>query len=150
MAQYQVTGECAHLIVDSPEGPRHQLVYKGTVLPDGVPQDRIRHLLSVNLIRRVEQESDLIAPAAPAPAAPTATDDGTGDGGETPSPAETSYDDPERVAAREKLPADGSLPDGRAALAVWVEAAVARGYAYEAAKGTGKPELIDLLRRPEQ
>jgi hypothetical protein len=33
---------------------------------------------------------------------------------------------------------------------VWVEAAVKNGYDYTAAKGTGKPELMELLRSPKQ
>jgi hypothetical protein len=36
-----------------------------------------------------------------------------------------------RAAARAKLPADGSLPDGRASKDVWVEWLAGRGYAYD-------------------
>lgn len=152
MARYQVTGECAHIVVDSPEGPVTQLVYKGTILPDGVPAARLRHLLDLNLIRDVG--SNPIAPAAPAPNVQDPNEVAAAGGPTEPSetPANPTseakpFDDPERVAAREKLPTDGSLPDGRAAHAVWVEAAVAKGYAYEAASSTEKPELIALLRK---
>ncbi|MFY1686488.1 hypothetical protein [Plantactinospora sp. WMMB782] len=166
MTQYQVVGQVAHVRTQSPQGPMTRLLYKGSLLPDDVSPEQIRHLLSVKLIAPFGGVggSDLPGAALPPPiAGQESADDADTDGGNTDDNggggpqggggtegSETPFDDPDRTAARSKLPTDGSLPDGRAAHAVWVEAAVARGYAYEAARGTAKPELMDLLRNQQQ
>jgi hypothetical protein len=142
---YKVTAECAaHIPVETPEGRMLTTLYKNSVLPEGVPQDRIDHLLSVGAIERTDEAAPTMAEMEPNLA--EVGGGGSESGGESTGSTETPYDDPERVAAREKLPEDGSLPDGRAAHPVWVEAAVKNGYDYKAAKASTKPELMELLR----
>jgi hypothetical protein len=52
-----------------------------------------------------------------------------------------------RAAAKAKLPADKSAPDGRAAQAVWVEYLVSRGSRYEDVKDVEKDELQKLAKQ---
>jgi hypothetical protein len=49
-----------------------------------------------------------------------------------------------RAAARAKLPADGSEPDGRAGQAVWVEFMVSKGSNYDDVKDATKADLQRL------
>lgn len=154
MAEYQVVGQCAHVSTVTPGGRQTLLLHWGALLPEGVPAEQIKHLLSVKLIKKVGTDGPEVPGAAvpetgvvPSPVAPVLPAPASaGDGDEQRPAGGKAFDDPERVAAREKLPTNGELPDGRAAHAVWVEAAVARGYLYEAAAATEKAELVKLLR----
>lgn len=133
---YRVTAECVvHIPVEAPEGRVLMTLYKGAVLPRGVPQDRIRHLLNVGSIERISGSVDPV---------------GFHDGGPSDPPAteaeEAPAEDPERVAARAKLPADGSLPHHAAGQPVWVEWHVAQGGSYEDLKGQDKPTLVELAK----
>lgn len=146
--QYQVVGHCAHVKTQTASGPMTRLLYKGNLLPDDVPVKQIRHLLSVKLIAPFG-DADLPDAVVPDDVEQPPTSDGGGEraeGSESPQDS-VPFDAPERVAAREKLPADGSLPDGRAGHPVWVEAAVRAGYAYDAASKSNKKELQDLLAK---
>lgn len=139
---WQVTAEMVVVPAATPFGPQMVHVLRDGLLPDGVPDDRIQHLLSVGMIRAVG-----VVAHAPADTGGADTDGpsvpGSPGGDTPPQPEELSE---ERKAARAKLPADGSLPHHAAGKAVWVEAAVDRGYAYEAANAASKAELVELLK----
>ena len=60
--------------------------------------------------------------------------------------AETEVAD-KRAAAKAKLPADGSAPDGRAAQAVWVEYLVSKGSRYDDVKDADKADLQKLAEQ---
>lgn len=52
--QYKVTAPCVvHIPVSSSDGPMLSTFYKDALLPEGVPDDRIKHLLDSNLIEEV-------------------------------------------------------------------------------------------------
>jgi hypothetical protein len=52
--QYVVTGACVtHIPVAGPDGQMLVTLYQGAPLPEGVPDDRIKHLLGSNLIEEV-------------------------------------------------------------------------------------------------
>ncbi|WP_101791025.1 hypothetical protein [Nonomuraea indica] len=60
--QYKVTAPCVvNVPVSSADGAQLNTFYRDAVLPEGVPADRIKHLLDSNLIApvdgRVEAES---------------------------------------------------------------------------------------------
>ncbi len=135
MSRYQVIGQCAHVRTETPSGRMTLLLFRGAVLPPDVPADQIRHLLSVRLIGPVGGAEPPAVGPAPAP-------DLT-----PPAPAADSvpYDDPERVEARSKLPADGSAPHANAGQPVWVEYAVKQGYDFAAVKDTDKAEIRALF-----
>lgn len=52
-----------------------------------------------------------------------------------------------RAAAREKLPTDGSAPDGRAGKQVWVEYAVAKGYDRATVEASDRDEIKALFKQ---
>lgn len=147
--QYQVVGHCAHVKTRDDAGQwATVLLPRGALLPADVPQDRIDHLLSVKLIAAVgEAGPELPGAAVPAVSAqPSPTVGGEPATSDEAPAVSTPYDDPDRVAARAKLPADGSMPDGRNAQAVWVEWLVTKGYDYDALKGQEKPDLVELAK----
>ena len=162
---YQVTGECAHVTVNTQLGPTVQLVYKGQLVPPGTSPERIKHLLDSGLIKRLDDPADA-APANPSILPPTETGtghgqsvtaDSTGDDGKT-NPdeeradeqgAESSDDDTEtrRAAAREKLAAlGGRAPDGRHSADVLVEYLVTQGGRYEDLIRAEKGDLVDMVK----
>lgn len=56
MTQYQVTAACvAHIPAMGPGGVTLGVYYQGAILPDGVPEDRIKHLLDAGMISAVDQ-----------------------------------------------------------------------------------------------
>jgi hypothetical protein len=132
---YQVLRSGVVVTVAGAFGPEKQGFDERAILPPGVPEREIRHLLSVKLIRQVggppQSTPDMEEPA----------EESVGTAAQATDPEVEAA----RAQARAKLPADGSAPDGRAAQTVWVEHAVAKGYAYDAVKGLGKDELRDLL-----
>lgn len=124
-------------------------LYKNAVLPEGVPQDRIEHLLSVGAIERTDTRAPAMAELDPNLAA-AGGDSGSESGGGSTGSTETPYDDPERVAARAKVPEDGSLPHHASGQPVWVEYLVGKGYDYAAIQGQDKPVLVDLAKTASQ
>lgn len=63
---YQVCGAyVTHIEVDSESGTRLTDLNHGAILPEGVPQDRIDHLLSVGLIEEVDSGVQTVAPDQP-------------------------------------------------------------------------------------
>jgi len=136
---YKVVGECAHVTVMTNLGATTQLVYKGALVPESTAPETIQHLLSVGLIRQV---------AGPAPADDAAPTEGSAPAVVAPSPSDAETLSEERLAAREKLPADGP-PHANAGEPVWIEYAVVKGYDYEAAKSAGKAELRRLLEQQQ-
>lgn len=141
MPQYQVVGELALAKTETAHGPMQLTLYKGAVMPGDVPADQIKHLLSVGLIAEVSGgEVSGGEPSAPTPSVETPGSEPPPTGGQ---PEELSA---ERAAARAELPSDGSPPPATASKAVWVEAAVVKGYDYEAAAAETKNNLIGLLK----
>lgn len=140
MAGYKVVGHCAHVTTMTESGKRKIMLFRGNPLPADVPGREIRHLLSVKLIAPT-------GTAEPEPVAPAVVTAPDGSSSNRPPAGQDSvaFDDPERVKAREKLPADGAAPDKRAAEATWVEYAVSKGYSYDEAKAAGKAELVTLF-----
>lgn len=54
MTQYQVTASCVtHIPIMAPGGMALGMYYQGAILPDGVPDDRIKHLLNAGMIAAV-------------------------------------------------------------------------------------------------
>ncbi len=146
-SKYQVVGECCHVVVADHTGvSATTLLYKGAFLPDGVDQDRLQHLLATGLVAEVGEGEEIAPNAAvdqdPAVGIPPLTPpaDDTGDKGSG-VPELTA----EQQAARAKLPADGSAPDGRASAEVWVEYAVTQGLDRAEAAKAGKDELRRAL-----
>lgn len=63
--QYEITAEMVvHIPVTTANGPMLVDLYKGAVLPDGVPQERIQQLLEGNLIKEVGKDVQADKPAA--------------------------------------------------------------------------------------
>ncbi|MET0416051.1 MAG: hypothetical protein ABW022_08525 [Actinoplanes sp.] len=116
-----------------------------------VEQDPARGLESVttDVLRGEKAEAPREDPALKAGrrVAETVTDEGRIDkAAEAPG---TVRDETEskRAAARAKLPADGSEPDGRASQAVWVEYLAGRGSSYDDIKDADKADLIKLAKQ---
>ncbi len=167
--KYQVIGECAHVRVVGIGGVQAvQLFYKGAFLPDGVDEARLKHLVDSKLVAKVDGEP--IAPNAAIEQDPNsgksyeeAFGDATtsGDAGDGTHPVvteeqrqeqraateENTETERKRAAARAKLPADGSAPDGRASQEVWVEFAVARGLDRTEAEKASKEDLRKALQQ---
>jgi hypothetical protein len=78
-------------------------------------------------------------PGSPATLEPGPTPPAQGD-------AADAARDKAREAAKAKLPADGTAPDGRAAKDVWVEYAVVKGMDRGEAEKADKAELIAALK----
>lgn len=70
--KYQVVGACATDIpVATAEGSIRVTLYRGNVLPEGVPEARLEHLLSVGLIEELDKGEDPVPPEAQAGTAPS-------------------------------------------------------------------------------
>lgn len=159
MANYQITGECAHVLVDSPTGPTTVLLYKGAPVPPNVSPERIKHLLYSGLIKEVGDDPAQTPVAPNSPLTPQAA--GTD---KDPDPAAKPEPDPEndtpaeapaeaddvtarRAAAREKVTAlGGKAPDGRASHDVLVEYLAGQGGSYDDLAKATKPELLEMVR----
>jgi hypothetical protein len=138
MTAFRVVGQCAHVTTMTEGGKRRVLLYRGAPLPSDVPEREVRHLLSVRLIAPVGGAAPASPVEEPPPVEeepPPATEQGGGQLSQ------------ERIDAIAELPDDGSLPPPAARKAVWVEAAVRRGYEYGAASAATKAELVELLRQ---
>jgi hypothetical protein len=56
VTQYQVIAACvAHIPAMGPGGVTLGMYYQGAILPDGVPEDRIKHLLDAGMITAVDK-----------------------------------------------------------------------------------------------
>lgn len=63
---YQVTGACiTNIPVSSATGTQLATFYSRNLLPAGVPDERIKHLLSVGLIEEVSDDAPELAPSMP-------------------------------------------------------------------------------------
>lgn len=158
MTTYQVVGQCAHVTTRGIDGSkRSELLYKGSIVPDSATDAEIKHLLSLNLIAAVGGElfgthevgavaggdvrtgldGGLVQSVEPGVGQPLTSE-------EEKAAAELAE---RRAAARAKLPAGGSEPDGRASQAVWVEYLVANGSRYTDIKDAEKAELQRLAKQ---
>lgn len=131
--QYQVVRELGSFTANTVTGRMKVTVYAPGMVPDGATDAEIRHHLAMGLIRPVGAAPQQEPQPAREPAS-TAT-------------AQVEVLSEERQAARAKLPEDGSLPHPNAGKPVWVEAAVDRGYSFEAANAVEKAELVALLKQ---
>lgn len=162
MTTYQVVGHCAHVTtVDIAGGKQTQLLYKGSMVPDSATPKEIEHLLSIRAITPVGGEpfnthevgavaggdvrtgldGNPVQSVEPGVGKPVDSDEAQR---EAKAAAELEQ---KREAARAKLPADGSEPDGRAGKDVWVEHLAANGYDYDELVKQDKAELQKLARQ---
>ncbi len=159
---YQITAECAYVTTDTATGRAKTLLYKGAFVPEGAPE--LKHLLDSGMVAKVGGDDETginalggLGVAESDQGAAGSVVSSTPDTGNTQpffdpdAPAVREAEDAkvekQRAAAREKLPADGSAPDGRAAEAVWVEYAVKQGFDYAEASKAGKAELQKLTAK---
>jgi hypothetical protein len=82
---YVVTGACVtHIPVAGPDGKMLVTLYQGAPMPEGVPDDRLKHLLDSKLIEEVGGSSQSTEakrqPARPKPAEQKSADQKTGQG----------------------------------------------------------------------
>ncbi len=135
MTEYRVVAEAVHV---STEGGL-KLIYKGAPVPPDQDPKRLKHLL----------DTEMIAPVGEVGVAPNAAvvpDEFATTGGQRVQPESGQAEiDRKRDAAKAKLPADGSAPDGRAAHEVWVEYAVAKGLDRQEAEKASKDDLKSAL-----
>ncbi len=167
--RYQVTGECAHVVVTDHTGVSAvNLLYKGAFLPDGVDEKRLKHLLDTGLVGKVDGEP--LAPNAAISAQAAGLDNPAGsnrdpEGGEASDSVhppvltaeqeeaqrqaltESAETQRRRDAAKAKLPADGSAPHHNAATEVWVEYAVKQGLSREESEKASKEDLKKALQK---
>jgi hypothetical protein len=119
--KYVVTGACVtHVPVDGPEGKTLVTLYQNTPLPEGVPEDRIQHLLDNNLIAEAgsdEAEERIAEAFAPNNAEPP------------------------------QVPAAGKTVNGRSSKTDLVEHAVSQGMTREEAEGMTRDDLLDRYVR---
>ena len=162
MTHYQVVAECAHATVTTPFGRSVMLLMKGAFVPADAPQ--LQHLLDNGFVAKV---GDGETGGVDAAGIPAAAYDADVPAGVTTTPVEKSAEQKraeveanekakadvelaeKRAAAKAKLPADGSVPDGRASKDVFVEYLAARGYGYgydELAR-QDKDELVKLTKQ---
>lgn len=139
-ATYQVVGECAHATIDTPHGRAKVLLYKGALVPAEAPE--LKHLLSTGLVEQVGDD-ETGGVNADGITVVEAERKAESENPEADAAAKLAAD---REAARAKLPADGSMPDGRASQAVWVEYHVAQGGDYEELSRQDKPTLVELAK----
>lgn len=158
MTEYQVVGQCAHVTTYAIDGgKRTELLYKGSTVPQSATEKEIKHLLSLKLIEAVGGEPFGTHEVG----AVAGGDVRTGLDGKPVQSAEPGVGQPltsdeekaaaeiaeRRAAAKAKLPADGSAPDGRASQAVWVEYLTAQGGSYD---DLAKADKADLIKLAEQ
>lgn len=124
---YVVTGACVtHIPVTDSGGPMLVTLYQGAQLPEGVPEDRIKHLLDNNLIAAEGEDADeALADAwAPAPAVP----------------------DPAVVPAPFAIP-ERKPVNGRSSKADLVDHAVDQGMDRDEADAMSREDLLDRYVR---
>lgn len=156
MPTYQVTGHMAGVKTMTTNGPMWITLYRGAILPADVTEDRIRHLLDVNLITEVpdgtlagvDAAGVAVAHGAAGPVPPGQDSDSDGEDGDDEEPDDEVNGDAATIqaAAKAKLPADGSAPDGRASKAVWVEYGVSKGYDRASLEAEEKPTIVALFK----
>jgi hypothetical protein len=128
--KYVVTGACVtHIPVAGPGGSMLETFYQGALLPAGVPDDRIKHLLDNNLIAAEGEDADEALADAYAPASEPVN----------PAVVPPPFELPERRPV-----------NGRSSRADLVEHAVQQGMDREEAEGMSREELRDrYVRKPE-
>jgi len=154
---FQVVAECAHVTLTGPTGRATNLLLKGAMVPADAPE--LPRLLDLGFVAQVgaDETGGVDASGVPAgaygievPANITSTPvakspEQLAAEQEAAAKAQADADLTEkRAAARAKLPADGSAPDGRASQEVWVEFLVSKGSDYDSIKDVEKAELRAL------
>lgn len=134
--RYRVVSACVVVPVISAAGPIMHTLYTGHVF-DADPQHyRIRHNVDSGYIEEIgagtaAADGEDGPPSAPDPAV---------------EPGVAAEVEEKRAAARAKLPADGSVPDGRLGQDVWVEYAVLKGMDRTEAEKAVKSDLVNALK----
>lgn len=120
MTKYVVTGACVtHVPAAGPDGPLLVTLYQGAPLPEGVPADRVKHLLDSNLIAKADSADEVMAEQQ--------KNAGQGDGGS---------EDPKPL-------------NGRSSKADLVAHAVANGMSEEDANAMSRDDLLNMyVRKP--
>lgn len=133
--KYRVTGHYATVKTMTLNGPMVVGLLKGAMVPPGVEQSTIDHLLDVGLITPLPGAVEPIGPGWDAPPKD-----------EEPADEPPGADlDERRAQARAKLPKDGSAPKRTHGHPVWVEYAVREGYDRALVEAATKDELIEML-----
>lgn len=134
MKRYQVSGECAHAMQETPLGLTQVLLYKGALLPTHTEPDRIDDLLSKGLIVEVPDPNNPIVPPS---GGPTDEDAGIKVDGEYVAPG----DKPAKKAD------DGpQVPDEKSTKAEIVDYLVAEGGNRTELNKSDKGDLVELLK----
>ncbi len=159
MSTYQVVAECAFVTLDGPTGRFQTLMYKGALVPEGAPE--LERLIDSGHVKKVGGE---VTGGLNSDGVPDGGLDGSVHEGLTTTPVPKSDEQlaeekaeaerqkaeqdvaEKRAAAQAKLPADGSLPDGRAGRDVWVEYLVRDGASYDDVKDADKADLMELAK----
>jgi hypothetical protein len=156
--RYQVIGHCALITQDhGPLGKMRQTLLRGAIIGPGMTDAERDHNLAGGLIAEIPADEPAGLDAAGVPVVGTERLVGDGEPGSPatlepgPTPpaqgdAADAARDKAREAAKAKLPADGTAPDGRAAKDVWVEYAVVKGMDRGEAEKADKAELIAALK----
>lgn len=167
--RYVVTGHMAAFDTFTSDGKRRMSFFRGQAVPEDATPDAIKHNLDVNLIAEVPGSGPVgVDTAGAAIAGDERAGEVDGKPGETFLQANTVSDEQakrrglsddkrdgdadsdvaaKREAARSKLPSDGSVPDGRASQATWVEYHVAQGGNYSDLAKQDKAELVSLAQQ---
>lgn len=146
--QWQVSGECAYATVNTAAGLTKMLLYKGAVLPPGVPEREIEHLKTSNLIRPFGDDVESLPGAAVPDLGAATTPQPVGDG--KPEGDESGAGDEVQArldAARAELPEDGSAPAPAAKKDVLAAFLATKGYDFAEVSKSNKPDLVDLVKQ---
>ena len=162
-AQYQVVAECAHVTVSTPSGRMLVLQLKGALVPADAPE--LPRLLDLGYVANVGDDETGGVDAAGTPSGAYSIDVPNG---VTTTPVEKSAEQKaaeeeaeakskadvelaeKRVAAKAKLPEDGSAPDGRASKDVRVEWLAGLGHDYDELIKQDDAVLKELVKQRTQ
>lgn len=156
---YQVVAECAYVTVSGPTGRAITLREKGALVPGDTPN--LQHLLDNHFVVKVGAEATGGVDADGIPSGAYTTDVPAGI---TSTPVEKTAEQRQadaqakaeretvekRAAAKAKLPADGSVPDGRASKDVLVEFLAGKGYSYDELAKQDRDELAKLAKQQQK
>lgn len=142
MTQYRVKAPClVHVPFNTPQGKQLGTLYAEALLPDGVPEEKIRFWLDGGMIEEIKAAEpdpgpEVAKSQGPEPVKfdkggtlPPANGTETPDGGPAPTPPPTSGQGASKAA--------------------WVDYAVDRGFEREQAEGMSRDDLIKALKPAE-
>lgn len=141
--RYQVVAECAYVKIADAAGVSWRLLEKGALIfGDDTPN--LDHLIQNGYVVKVGDDATggVDANGAPSGVTPTPDEQDAADRAKADADLEEK-----RAAAKAKLPADGSAPDGRLGQPVWVEYLVSKGSNYDDVKDVDKDQLVALAKQ---